>query len=71
MKFIFKDHKKRFCVFVFNNICFMEYLFKSKVGLFVIGQQISQQIANKSQLLIKQKSINPMRASRLSALLIS
>ena len=49
----------------------MEYLFKSNVGLFVIGQQISQQIANKSQLLIKQKSINPMRASRLSALLIS
>ena len=49
----------------------MEYLFKSKIGLFVIGQQISQQIANKSQLLIKQKSINPIRASRLSALLIS
>ena len=70
MKFIFKGHKKGF-VFVFNNICFMEYLFKSNVGLFMIGQQISQQIANKSQLLIEQKSINPMRASRLSALLIS
>ena len=45
----------------------MEYLSKSKVGLFVIGQQID----NKRPLLIKQKSINPMRASRLSALLIS
>ena len=71
MKFVFKYHKKGFVFLFFNNICFMEYLFKSKIRLFVIGQPISQQIANKSQLLIKQKSINPIRASRLSALLIS
>ena len=49
----------------------MEYLFKSNVGLFMIGQQISQQILTKVNILIKQKSINPMRTSRLSALLIS